>query len=133
MVWKLAHFYRPKPAVSVPFNMERDVQTNSDSREAQTLSEDEKQSRLDRYRKDLDDARREVEDEKQKPLGLYDDMLNLLTWIETPEERLHKNQLAKITIDDIGSGSQKPTLDTTPPGIVGGIAQRVLLALAKAK
>jgi len=111
--------------------MEVDAQTNTASREVKPFAESEKQDRLDRYQKDLGEAQREIEEEQHKPLGLYDDMLNLLTWIETPEERLHKNQLAKITIDEIGS--QKAPLNATPPGIVGGLANRMLLALAKAK
>ena len=119
--------------MNVPFDMERDVQTQEAYSEAQSLSEDEKQSRLDRYRKDLDDAQRTVEEEKHKPLGLYDDMINLLCWIETPEERLHRIQLAKVTINEIGTGSQKAPLSLNPLGIVRGLAERVLLALAKAK
>ena len=137
-----AHFYRPKPPRNVPIDMDRDVQTSSAFREAQTLGEDPKQGRLTRYRKDLDDAQRELEEEKHKPLGLFDDMLNLFCWIETPEERLHKNRLAEITIREVGRGSQEtsaPKVESnnawsvTPRGIVSGLANRMLLALAKAK
>ena len=106
--------------------MELDVQTSSAFREEQTLGEDEKQRRLDRYRNDLADAHRELHEEQHKPLGLFDDMLNLLCWIETPEERLHKNRLAKITIEEVGSRE-------APAPKVRGLAKRVLLALAKAK
>lgn len=105
--------------------MERDMKTDSSPHVASPLRTDPDQSRLDQYRQDLEEAQRELEEEKHKPLGLFDDMLNLLCWIETPEERLHKNQLAKITVNEVGGGSQ----ETSGPNL----AKRVLLALAKAK
>ncbi|MDB6120593.1 MAG: hypothetical protein JWO08_4374 [Verrucomicrobiaceae bacterium] len=87
-------------------------------------------SRLGHYQKELEEAKRELEEEKHKPLGLFDDMLNLLCWIETPEERLHKNHLGKVTIEDVTGGEASPG---KPPKMVSKFGKRLLLAIAKAK
>ena len=85
------------------------------------------------YQKELERARRELDEEKHKPLGLFDDMLNLLCWIETPEERLHKNRLASVTLGEVGRKSQGAFAAAPASGMMSGLAQRMLLALAKAK
>ena len=80
-------------------------------------------NRVELYQRELERAHRELDEEKHKPLGFFDDLLNLLCWIETPEERLHKNRLASVTLGEIGRGGQGAS----------SLAKRVVLALAKAK
>ncbi len=95
------------------------MENQPDTPTGSPLPEDPNQRRLERYRRDLERAEQELEEEKHKPLGLYDDLVNLLCFIETPEERLHKNRqaLAEIAI---------------PPTVVGSLAKRVASAIAGA-
>jgi len=41
---------------------------------------------------ELERAKSELDAERHKPLGFMDDIKNLFGWIETPEERLHRNR-----------------------------------------
>lgn len=97
------------------------------------MTSDLRPSRADLYRRELETAHQELDEEKHKPLGFFDDLLNLLCWIETPEERLHKNRLASITLGEVGRSSQGAFAAAQAPGRVGGLARRMVLALAKAK
>jgi len=108
---------------SLTMEHQRDLQTGS------PLHEDPNQSRLDRYQRDLERAQRELEEEKHKPLGLYDDIVNLFCFIETPEERLHKNrlELSKATSPLVNEGSQM-----TSTCAVRRLAKRAAVAIAEA-
>lgn len=122
--------------------MESDMQTDSAPQGGLNVREDPGQSRLDRYQRALEGAHRELEEEKHKPLGFFDDILNLLCWIETPEERLHKNHLAKVTMNELGlskvdSGATADTWNVfsavKPPRMVRSLAKRVAFAYARSK
>ncbi len=114
---------------------QRDLQTGSPLHEDPLLGEDSNQSRLDRYQRDLERAQRELQEEKHKPLGLYDDIVNLFCFIETPEERLHKNRLAlsKVTVSQLSGSSQESPGSTTPTfSVVGRLAKRAASVIAEA-
>ncbi len=90
-------------------------------------------SRADLYQRELQRAHQELDEERHKPLGFFDDLLNLLCWIETPEERLHKNRLASVTLGEVGRRSQRAFEAAPTAGWAGRLAQRMVLALARAK